>query len=787
MNAVEPITVETFVRRLLATEDASARRAMIEAEQLPAGVAHAVGLRLAEEATRLVGVHPIRMEQICLDAIALGERAGDDYIRALGNAKLGDALRAQGRNAEALLRLDEAAAVFNRLGHPVEAARTRADWLICKGALGFVDEALAAVRMARRMLKAHGDTLHLAILELNTGVMLVAQGRYGEAQRRFTAALKLSTSLGTADRIGIYRARGNRGLVYTRTGRHRQALVELEFARAGYLELHETAGYQRVIHRIGENLMALGRYREALQAFHSSWETLRQLGSASDAVTVAHVIADCQIQLNRPLDALAILDEAERDLAGVDTATDALGLAVRRVTAYLALGQQDQALAVQEEAERRYPTGADQHRAWLAAQRAEILARNGTPEQALAAAARAEQLARARGMRRLVCSALLSQGFAQLGLGDLAAASRANARARRLAIAEDVAPLLARVQELQGRIGEAHGDAVRATRAYAAAIAQVEREQQGVIFEYRESFARDRGGAYERLASLQLAAGNSLDALRTVERAKSRALVDAIAGRIVLRPRGASGRVPLVHELGQAREQYAEAAAQRPPEPATAFALRGAAAPDLAPLEARIAGLIEKIQLAAEATPSAQRAGGTVAVTLPRLPVETGLVEFYFSGEDVLRFQLDAAGVRGRRLSGAVPELTRLLRAFRLNLDATAGAEPSRRAPLADQMRRLLHRLYERLFADAGDLGRYRSLVVVPHGLLHYLPFHALFDGERYLIERAAVCYAPSATLYGVCQARARQRRRAGTPLVIGHSAGGRLPYALAEAEAVGN
>jgi len=786
MAALTPSAVEAFVERLLAVEETAGRRALIAAHGLSAEEVRAAGLRLAAEATRLVGAEPLRMEQISLGMMALGERAGDEYVWALGGAKLGDALRAQGRNAEALQRLDEAAAVFKRLDCPVEAARTRADWLICKGALGFVDAALAAARAAQRVLTAHGDTLHLAILKLNTGAMFVDHGRYREAQRCFTAALKLSSSLGTADRIGILRARSNRGLIFTRTGRHREALAELEFARAGYLELGENAGYQRVMHRVGENLMALGRYTAALQAFQTSWQTLRQLGNRFDAVSVACVIADCHILLNRPLGALATLEHAERDLAGTDNATGALGIAVRRVTAHLLLDQREQALAVQEEAEQRFPTGADQHRAWLAAQRATILAREGAPEQALAAARRAEQLARACSMRRLIASALLSQGTVLLRLGDLEGAGRQAARACRLAAAERAAPLLSRAQELRGRIEEARGRPHHAARAYAAAIAQLEQEQQGVIFEYRESFARDRGGAFERLAILQLANAHALDALKTVEGAKSRALADAIAGRIELRPRGGATLNRLTRELRQVREQYAAAVAQTSDDESASRGGQSVQAPSLAGMEARIAGLIERIQLAGEAAHAGQVYGAGANVVLPRVAPGTALIEFYFSGNDVLRFRVDAQGIKGDLLAGAVPELDRLLRAFRLNLDVTGGADPRQRVHLGAQVRALLARVYDRLFSGMSELDRYRSLVIVPHGLLHYLPFHALIDGERFLIERFAISYAPSATLYGVCQARARRRRRSGPPLVLGHSAGGRLPFVLAEAESVG-
>ena len=35
------------------------------------------------------------------------------------------------------------------------------------------------------------------------------------------------------------------------------------------------------------------------------------------------------------------------------------------------------------------------------------------------------------------------------------------------------------------------------------------------------------------------------------------------------------------------------------------------------------------------------------------------------------------------------------------------------------------------------------QLTIVPHGMLHFLPFHAFFDGQRYLVDRFEISYAP--------------------------------------------
>ena len=59
--------------------------------------------------------------------------------------------------------------------------------------------------------------------------------------------------------------------------------------------------------------------------------------------------------------------------------------------------------------------------------------------------------------------------------------------------------------------------------------------------------------------------------------------------------------------------------------------------------------------------------------------------------------------------------------------------------------------LYSELVAPIRARLRGRHLVFVPHDVLHCLPFHALWDGERFLIEDFTVSYAPSASVYRLC------------------------------------
>jgi CHAT domain-containing protein len=120
-----------------------------------------------------------------------------------------------------------------------------------------------------------------------------------------------------------------------------------------------------------------------------------------------------------------------------------------------------------------------------------------------------------------------------------------------------------------------------------------------------------------------------------------------------------------------------------------------------------------------------------------------------------------------------------------MSLDATlAGLHGER---LQQSTERLLQRLYDDLLArvvplfEAGaEATAPLPLVIVPHGLLHQLPFHALYDGKQYMVERFAISYAPSATAYAV----GSRPRRSGPALVLA-APDSRIPAVEQEAQAV--
>lgn len=96
----------------------------------------------------------------------------------------------------------------------------------------------------------------------------------------------------------------------------------------------------------------------------------------------------------------------------------------------------------------------------------------------------------------------------------------------------------------------------------------------------------------------------------------------------------------------------------------------------------------------------------------------------------------------------------------------------------------MLHsrKLYDLLLRPLEDLFEEKHLAIAPFRSLHSLPFHALHDGEQFVIEKREISYSPSASVWQHIQAKNNSGLR--RALFIG-VADERTPLVLEEIEAL--
>ena len=166
------------------------------------------------------------------------------------------------------------------------------------------------------------------------------------------------------------------------------------------------------------------------------------------------------------------------------------------------------------------------------------------------------------------------------------------------------------------------------------------------------------------------------------------------------------------------------------------------------------------------------------------LPDNGALIEYFIARGELYAFRLDRRTIEVRNLGSvaAVSELHRKLR-FQFGKFRVGGDYMARFGQMFQaQALMLLQELHQALLADLEIEEGVEHLVIVPHGFLHHIPFHALYDGESFLIDKLSVSYAPSATVFQLCSVRTERAEE--RSLVVGVP-DKRAPRILDEARAV--
>jgi CHAT domain-containing protein len=159
----------------------------------------------------------------------------------------------------------------------------------------------------------------------------------------------------------------------------------------------------------------------------------------------------------------------------------------------------------------------------------------------------------------------------------------------------------------------------------------------------------------------------------------------------------------------------------------------------------------------------------SVAQVAARLAPGETLIDYFRAGNDLYAMVLNGTDVAGFALSGA--GLDDAVRAFRTAIE--------NRSRDADSLSRAL---YDRLIRPLTPALRGERLTISPHGILHYVPFDALLDGDAYLLDRFPLRMEPSAD--ALVYLKSGRPTKAGTLLALGNPDLGDARYDLPNAQA---
>jgi CHAT domain-containing protein len=350
-----------------------------------------------------------------------------------------------------------------------------------------------------------------------------------------------------------------------------------------------------------------------------------------------------------------------------------------------------------------------------------------------------------------------------------------------------------RVQQRLGHLFVLQGRDQDAEPLLQAAVRQIEQLRGNLTQEaIRVSFLRDKIAAYEDLAQLYLSRGDeeSLQkALRVTEQAKSRALADLIMG--LVETKLATYAEPEENQRLQDLRAELNATYNQ--------ALRGGQDGERAvawrELNERVMVLTNEISrlslgLADNWTPRVSARAPSFDTIQTQLSPDLTLLTYHILADEVLVFVHRNGRLRVKRRLTDVSTVQKLLQELEMEW-ARFQAEESfihqHLKQLEKSTQRVLKHLYRLLVAPiaawlpSSEKAVHR-LGIVPHGLLHEVPFQALFDGNRYLIDRFELIYAPSATLLAHYQ---KPKSLRNDQVVVFGVSNPLIPHVIAEAHAV--
>jgi CHAT domain-containing protein/tetratricopeptide (TPR) repeat protein len=314
----------------------------------------------------------------------------------------------------------------------------------------------------------------------------------------------------------------------------------------------------------------------------------------------------------------------------------------------------------------------------------------------------------------------------------------------------------------RGRAAKQLGRPDDARRYFQHSIEDVESMRRSVSSDQgRIGFAADKQAVYAAMVDLLLAAGQLDAALSYSERARSRSLVDLLASRndIVPAELSASRTAALLNRLDLAEGQLSLASTAADPQ----SALR---ASDAASVRSEIAAQAPTLAPLISVSPV-----GLEAIRSALAPDETA-VAYYHTGSTWVAFLVGRGALTAVSLPAS--DMNQLVLALLRSVTSSQDTPTQCRAG------------YNALVAPVRGSITTNRVLFVPFGILHYVPFSALHDGNVFLIESFSIRQVPSLSALTVAE---RNRANGAGSLIIGNPArpgdAPSLPSAQLEAERV--
>lgn len=735
----------------------------------------AVVIQIVDRGRELLQVDPNQ-------SLALAEAAIDVATAVGGSLPMAHALRAKanafhhlGNYRPAIELHHQALQLFESTGEQAEVGRTLSTSLLSLNLAGDYEQAFTSAERARAIFAELGDQMRLARLDLNLGNVFYRQDRFAEAHACYRRAYDVLLAHENREGIGV--ALGNLSVCLISLGDFAEAMKTYREAREFFIAHNMPRPVAQSDYNIAYLYYLRGEYSRAIDMLRSTRMECQAIPDHYHHALCNLDLSELYLELNLSAEAAELAREANAEFAKMG-----MGYEQAKTLAFeaIAMSQQGQAFqALKVFAKSRAIFVTEKNQVWpslIDLYQALVLCNEGRHFEARRLARAALEFFDSSSLhgKAVLCRLLLAR-IAQR-TADLPDAQHQCSHALEKLAQHSTPVLKHQAYLLMGHIHSAAGRQKQAYECFRASRDALETLRSNLRGqELKLSFLKNRLEVYEQLVDACLKENPSEELAREafgyIEEAKSRTLMDQM-----LQPISAAdgaGQSELVRKMRNLRDELnwyyslIEVEQLRPEQRSPEHIQR---------LEeqarAREGDLVRVLQEAslAEAGEAGMHVSESVSVDDIRNAIspDTMVVEFFQTGDRIVVCLLnrDRLEILPVTLASRIGSVLRLLQfqlsKFRLGTEYAQAFRNS----LIQSTNTHLKGLYDELLAPIRDRLDATHLLFVPHGALHYVPFHALFDGEKYLIDEHTVSYAPSASIYKVCAEK--QANTAGPSLIMG-------------------
>jgi CHAT domain-containing protein/lipopolysaccharide biosynthesis regulator YciM len=732
---------------------------------------------LADKVREQVRVDVPRALRLADAAIAVSQKLKNKESKATALRAKANVLYVRGEHAAAADHHEQAAALFEAAGDTNQVARTLSSSMQPLLLMGEYNRAFAAAERARTIFIAEGDSWRLARLDINLGNIYYRQDRFDEALASYERAYQgLPTE---KDPEGIAAVLSNMATCYISLNLFPKALDSYQRAR----QFCEEHGMPLLVTQADYNIAYLhylrGEYSRAIEMLRATRVNAKKIGDGYHHALCNLDLSELYLELNLSAEAAELSQQGYEGFRKLG-----MGYESAKCLAFsaMAASQRGQAFeGLQRFSEARQMFVKEKNRAWpslIDLYRALVFFSEGRYFEARRHCSEALESFRALHLtnKAVMAQLLLARIALRTGENDQAFQHATAALAESSELESPV--LTYQTHLLLGNVHSARGDRDQAYTSYQSARHALETLRGNLRGEeLKIAFIKNRLEVYENLVELCLAGhdrpGAAEEAFTYVEQAKSRSLMD-----LFLRPAPAftektTGQSELVRSIRDLREElnwYYNLIEREQLQPEQQSPERIASLEKKAQRHEK-----ELVRILHDATDADAAQAGLqmpshvpIATIRAAIPEDTLLVEYFQVRDRILLCLLgrETLEIIPVTLETRIASLLRLLQfqlsKFRLGPQYLETVRDS----LLQTTQAHLKELHDELIAPVAPKLKANHLIFVPHGLLHYVPFHALFDGNQHVIDRFTVSYSPSASIYSLCQTRTANT--SGPSLVFG-------------------